>query len=201
MLNVAGFPPPSTPFEELPEALKREVIGRIVRFTLIGVACVLSGAFLFGLAVAIGVGVREPWSWTVGVVIGAAILVWAFPLVLSLLLLVRGLGGWPGVLSNQRLCAMYGVDLAHFSNAAYRSQIGNPEYWWHGLAGMAMTSGMAAISSLIWQNLSGRPFGPLGATICVGLLGFAVMIRAWQIRRLVNLQATDKGLISPVMEI
>lgn len=191
-------PSPSTDYGDLPQDLRNEIQGRLVRWSLVGLGLVVLLGLSFAFVIAIGVGISTPGSWTIGFMVTGMLIVIASPVALSLFLIVRGMGGWPGVLSTDRVVSLFDIDRADLSNETYRRYMKNPDFWWHAASGMILTSGCVTLAGLLWQPIFGRPSGMLVFySLNFGLAGHSIMARAWMVRQAVKAKETRLQIAQP----
>jgi hypothetical protein len=178
----ADSPDPTTPFERLPENLRREVFRTFARNT--GLIALALAAFcgLFGLLA--GWGIQGDPAITIAFFMFGLMTVYLVPILVGVYLLVVGAGAWPGVLPAARLAELYQIGRDELSGAAYRRQMGQRGYWTYGLTGAAMVCGMAALASYLWMLASGWRPGPPTGILIAGLAGYSANVKAWMVRRI-----------------
>ena len=189
----ARSPAPSTPFDELPAALQGEILRRIGWYSAIATVAVSVISLLLGLTVTSAVPGSIGFGMEFAARLGAAFLALLVAIVLSVLLIARGMAGWASILPARRIVELYGIDRADLSPKVFRSQMRKPGPWWHGLAGLVVTAGMIALVQALWQLVFTHRLGPPIAALTVGLVGYGVMIRAWQVRQVVGSLAAKGG--------
>lgn len=179
-------PDPSTPYARLIPELRAEISFRLERIALYGFGGVLSLALIFGLLTASATNVRDPRAWFIAPIMAGGLMLWAIPAYIAIILIVRAMGGWAGILSTQRLCTFYELKKEDLSNRSARSQMDKAEFWLNGMAGLAVTVGLITCFQIPLLLFRERFIGPPGAVLSAGLGGYGVMIRAWQVKRLVH---------------
>ena len=181
-MMTTAVPSPSTLFELLPPTIQAEVKRVVIKFTLIILGFVLLFTVLLGLAISPNL---NQYAVRLAVAIGAALMGLMLFIVLPLPLLAFGFGAWPAFLGKATLRELYGITPQDLNSASFRALMKTTAYWAHGLAGLILGCGSAALGILIWYSITGKTGGPIGAVFSSGLIGYYVNLKAWLIRRLV----------------
>ncbi len=177
-------PDPGTPFENLPPALRREVLGRINRWVAIIVGVTVIGCLL--LIATIKIGIEAPRAGELGLLVVAMMVACILPIAGGMYLLALGAGGWSSMLTGNRLATLYGIDRSEMTNVAMARRKGSISGLWYGLVGLVVISGLVALCGLLVKSITGSTIGThAGIILGSGSLGLQVMARAWRIRHVV----------------